>query len=234
MASLNGNKIKDTYQSLLKLATGSLTSTYKTIEDGSGNDAGMKLSTTGVEVGELKFTTAPTTSSSDLTALVYDDATNTVKKRTLSSSAFSGAATPATLIARTPADLVIESGYTTPQYQDINNTDPDLSYQFGNIADLTLSPSGTVTINTSGVYRLVVSAIITTSSSNLTLTYNISVDGSPLVEPQRSKSASGTFLDTVCYTQYFVAGQVVSFSVRSSGGGATLNARSMFDVMQLG
>ena len=72
MATLTGTKVKDTYQSLIKLESGTLSSTYKTVEDGNGNDSGLKISTSGVEVGALKFTSDPSSSSSELTALVYD------------------------------------------------------------------------------------------------------------------------------------------------------------------
>ena len=34
MATLTGTKVKDTYQSLLKLESGTLSSTYKVVEDG--------------------------------------------------------------------------------------------------------------------------------------------------------------------------------------------------------
>ena len=66
MATLTGTKVKDTYQSLLKLESGTLSSTYKVVEDGQGNDAGLKISTSGVEVEALKFTTDPSSSSSSL------------------------------------------------------------------------------------------------------------------------------------------------------------------------
>ena len=91
MATLSGNKVKDTYTSLLKLDTNGITSTLKTIEDGAGVDSALKLSTDTVEVdGTLSFTAAPATNSSELTALMVDG-NNNVVIRELNSSAFSGA-----------------------------------------------------------------------------------------------------------------------------------------------
>lgn len=91
MATLSGNKVKDTYTSLLKLESNGLTSTLKTIEDGAGVDSALKLSTDTVEVdGTLSFTSAPTTDSAELTALLVDGSNNVVK-RELDSSAFSAA-----------------------------------------------------------------------------------------------------------------------------------------------
>ena len=93
MATLSGNKVKDTYTSLLKLESNGVTSTLKTVEDGAGVDSALKLSTTTVEVdGTLSFTTAPSTDSSELTALLLDSSNNVVK-RELNSSAFSAGVT---------------------------------------------------------------------------------------------------------------------------------------------
>ena len=90
MATLTGNKVKDSYQSLLKLSTAGATSTIKTVEDGLGVSTALKVSTDTVEVNSLKITTTPTVSSSELTVLVYDDATDEVKTRELDVSAFGG------------------------------------------------------------------------------------------------------------------------------------------------
>ena len=93
MATLSGNKVKDTYTSLLKLESNGITSTLKTVEDGAGADSALKLSTDTVEVnGTLSFTTAPSTDSAELTALLIDGSNNVVK-RELNTSAFGSAIT---------------------------------------------------------------------------------------------------------------------------------------------
>ena len=48
MATLTGNTIKDTYQSLLKVNdNGELAATLQEITDGVGNGSGVSLNTTG-------------------------------------------------------------------------------------------------------------------------------------------------------------------------------------------
>ena len=49
MASLSGNKIKDTYSLLLKLASSSVSATEQIVEDGAGTSTALKLSTDTVE-----------------------------------------------------------------------------------------------------------------------------------------------------------------------------------------
>ena len=52
MASLSGNKIKDTYQSLIKLTdNGNLTTGAKQLTDGFGNNSPLYISTTQIGIG---------------------------------------------------------------------------------------------------------------------------------------------------------------------------------------
>ena len=102
MATLAGQKVKDAYSSLLKLESGTATSTTKVIEDGAGNDTALKLSTTAVEVnGTLIFGTPPTTGSSETSAL-FLDASNNIVKRTLGAGAFTAGDA---LTATAPIDI---------------------------------------------------------------------------------------------------------------------------------
>jgi len=92
MGTLSGQRVKDAYTSLLKLESGTATSTTKVIEDGAGNDTALKLSTTKVEVnGTFAFSEAPTTGSTE-TAALFLDASNNIVKRTLGSAAFTSGA----------------------------------------------------------------------------------------------------------------------------------------------
>ena len=87
MATLAGQKIKDKYGNLLHVE-GGVTATLKTVEDGGGNDTGLKLSTDTVEIdGTLSFTNTPTVSSTELTALLLD-ANGDVVSRELGAGAF--------------------------------------------------------------------------------------------------------------------------------------------------
>ena len=71
MASLSGNKIKDTYNILLKLESGEASSSEQVVEDGAGNSTALKLSTDTVETtGSFKISGTPSTSTSDVKALM--------------------------------------------------------------------------------------------------------------------------------------------------------------------
>lgn len=113
MATLTGNKVKDSYQSLLKLSSGGATSTLKTVEDGFGVDTALKVSTDTVEVNSLKITTTPTVSSSENTVMVYDDATNEVKVRELNTSAFQDVNSFSNVAVSGQTTVVADSGTDT-------------------------------------------------------------------------------------------------------------------------
>jgi hypothetical protein len=88
MGTLSGQRVKDAFGSLLKMESGTATSTTKIIEDGAGNDTALKLSTVKLEVnGTLGFTSAPTTGSTEVAAL-FLDASNNIVKRNLGTAAF--------------------------------------------------------------------------------------------------------------------------------------------------
>jgi len=73
MASLSGNKIKDTFDKLLKLESSQLSATEQVVEDGAGNNSALKLSTDTVETtGELKISGTPSTSTSITKALMLN------------------------------------------------------------------------------------------------------------------------------------------------------------------
>jgi hypothetical protein len=92
MGTLSGQRVKDAFGSLLKMESGTATSTTKIIEDGAGNDTALKLSTVKVEVnGTLAFTSAPSTGSTEVAAL-FLDASNNIVKRNLGSAAFTSGA----------------------------------------------------------------------------------------------------------------------------------------------
>lgn len=86
MASLSGNKIKDTFNLLLKLQSSEASATEQVVEDGAGNDTALKISTDTVETtGSLKISGTPSTSTSNTTALMLDSS-GVVVTRNLSTS----------------------------------------------------------------------------------------------------------------------------------------------------
>ena len=116
MATLTGQKIKDAYQTLLKLESGTLTGSTKIVEDGAGNDSALKLSTTEVEVdGALTFTSAPPASATELTALLIDGATNDVVTRELNAIAFTGGVSVATPIVLSGGNVTLDDAANLSQ-----------------------------------------------------------------------------------------------------------------------
>lgn len=98
MATLSGQKVKNAFASLLKLATNTATTTLKNVESGDGVATALQIGTTKVGInGILEFPTVPATGSTEVDALMLN-ASNQVIKRTLNAAAFSGGAvTTATL-----------------------------------------------------------------------------------------------------------------------------------------
>lgn len=233
MATLTGSKVKDTYQSLLKLETGTASSTYKVVEDGQGNDTGLKVSTAGVEVEALKFTTDPASSSSELTALVYDGSTKEVKVRDLSSNAFSGGLTPATVYARVTTAFTIETGYNTPTISAHDNDSATGSYVFGG-GDLSLDESNKrITVNTAGVYRMILAAHVVTANASRDITYKLVSDSTTLMEIERTKATADQYYDYFEYVSYFASGVQLKIEYKASGSGCTLKEKSSFGVVRV-
>lgn len=98
MATLSGQKVKDAFASLLKLATNTATTTLKNVESGDGVATALQIGTTKVGInGILEFPTVPATGTTETTALLLN-ASNEVVRRSLNAAAFSGGAvTAATL-----------------------------------------------------------------------------------------------------------------------------------------
>ena len=76
MASLTGNKIKDTYTSLLKIGdNGAIDSSAQALSDGAGNTVGLTLTNAGVLVSTTKGTLIGTSSTGEIaSALIADNA----------------------------------------------------------------------------------------------------------------------------------------------------------------
>lgn len=234
MATLTGTKVKDTYQSLLKLESGTLSSTYKVVEDGQGNDAGLKISTSGVEVEALKFTTDPSSSSSELTALVYDGSTKEVKVRDLNAAAFSGGLSPAIIVAAVESDYTYTTSYALPTIAGVDNDASGASYQFGSGGELTLDDTNAkVVINTAGVYRISLSAYSTTQDADRTLSFKLLKGTSTVFAVERTKSTAGSYFDHWEYVGYFSAADEVKYQYKASGNNCVLKAGSYFEVQQI-
>lgn len=209
MATLSGNKVKDTYQSLLKLESNGVTSSLKTVEDGSGVDSALKLSTDTVEVnGTLSFTTAPSTDSSELTALLVDGSNNVVK-RELDSSAFTAGATNSfeTISVSGQTNVVADSSTDTLTLAEGTGIDITTNAATDTIT-IANSSSAFKTISVSGQSDVVADAVedtltlaagtgitITTAASTDTITIaSSSGTGTPImvVRPSSNYTLTGT------------------------------------------
>lgn len=92
MATLSGQKVKNAFASLLKLATNTATTSLKNVESGDGVATALQLATGKVGInGTLEFPTAPATGSTEVKALLLN-ASNQVVERSLNAAAFSGGA----------------------------------------------------------------------------------------------------------------------------------------------
>lgn len=143
MGTLTGEKIKDKYGELLKLESEG-TSTYKSVETGKAEAIGLKLSQDGIEVQGLKFTTDPSTSVSELTALLYDNTTKTVVIRDLDSTAF----TASSFNIFKTVSVSGQSDVVADELEDV------LTLAAGDgIAITTDASTDTVTFSRSGIYN---------------------------------------------------------------------------------
>lgn len=83
MATLSGTRIKNTYQGLLKTSdAAALTGSLKVIQDGSGNDSALSLSTSTVKAAALQLESV-TSGSSSTNVLVWNSSSKAVEYRTL-------------------------------------------------------------------------------------------------------------------------------------------------------
>jgi hypothetical protein len=161
MGTLSGQRVKDAFGSLLKLESGTATSTTKIIEDGAGNDTALKLSTVKVEVnGTLAFTSAPSTGSTEVAAL-FLDASNNVIKRNLGAAAFTSGAslTPVAPLAIASNIISISAPTTLSQLTESTAAIADTFliydasttvYKYITLQDLTQYMAANITSSTAG------------------------------------------------------------------------------------
>lgn len=247
MATLSGNKIKDTYSSLLKLETNGLSSSLKTIEDGAGVDSALKLSTDTVEIdGTLSFTSAPTTNSSELTALLVDGSNNVVK-RELNAVAFSGVATQffanPMFVLRPNGSHTLTDTPATPTQAAVSNNSTTASYLFNDSGNVHLQTSstttGAVTIERNGAIKIEVNLIleITTANTDITISvYRKPSGGSAAVIQTivRSKAATGNMAIGFSLFTHCADDEDIYYKVgKNNSGAGSLTTQSTFSITKL-
>jgi len=233
MATLSGNKIKDTYTSLLKLDSNGATTTIKAIEDGAGTDTALSLSTDTVQVDKLKFTSAPNTDNAELTAL-FVDGTNDVVKRELGTNAFnSDAILKPTYILRQDAPQTLSASFQKLTFATVGNTTPAGSYRIGDVVTNFTLGADTVTIRTAGIYRIDISLQFE-NAANAEVETQIRVNNTAIATAKRSKGASITdSMTSFYYTKYLSVDDVVDVVNLVSSGGADLAAGSAMEIVKL-
>jgi len=241
MATLSGNKVKDTYQALLKLSSNGATTTVKTVEDGSGTSTALAVSTDKVQVDALSFSTAPTASATELTGLFLDGSNNVVV-RDLDSSAFSAASggifeetfvgtnsSAHSLVNANDSDIVV---FSTP-----TNTVDSTSFHFGAApAKLELDAvNGEYIENISGSsFPIMVdmSSTLEVSTQNSNITYTLQKwNGSSWITVKsvtRYKSNTGSQIDSFWGIFMLGDGERLRIQISSTTGGISLSASSQF------
>lgn len=169
MATLTNTKVKDTYQTLLKTTAGNIGGGFTVIQDGEANDSGLSLSTSGVGVSALTFTTAPATDSTVNLGL-FLNTNNEVVKREFAGSAF----TNPTINGGT--GITIGGGFPT---YTVTNSAPDQTVAITGV-DITVSGAyPNFTLTNSAPDQTV--AITGTGGATVTGTYpNFTVDTSSI------------------------------------------------------
>lgn len=243
MATLTGNKVKDSYQSLLKLSTAGATSTIKTVEDGLGVSTALKVSTDTVEVNSLKISTTPTSSSSELTVLVYDDATDEVKTRELNASAFTGAtavfANPMWVLR--PLVYTLTTTAATPTQSGVSNSSNSSSHEVNDSANhfqTSSTTTGAVTVQQEGLVKIDINFILEVTSGNTDIIIDVTEKpsgGSAAVIQSitRSHASTGNTAIGFSLVRHVEADTDLYYTIRNDGGGAGLLTTSTFILTKL-
>jgi hypothetical protein len=159
MASLSGNKIKDTFNLLLKLQSSEASATEQVVEDGAGNDTALKISTDTVETtGSLKISGTPSTSTSNTTALMLDGS-GVVVTRNLSTSPIGTASITAnTPLSATGSIIELKDPALLSQITQPANNDKYLiwdestsAYKYIEQSDLATAVGNSITAGTATV-----------------------------------------------------------------------------------
>lgn len=245
MATLSGNKVKDTYESLLKLESNGVTSTLKTVEDGAGVDSALKLATDKVEVAALAFTAAPTTDGSELTALLVDGSNNVVK-RELDSSAFSAPAGDTfanpMFILRPSTGYTLTTSAATPTQAGVNNNGNSSSHLLNDSSNNHLQTSstttGAVTIEAAGLVRIDVNFMLEVTSANTDIIVDVTEKpsgGSAAVIQSITRGHANTGNTAIGFSlvRHADADTDIYYTIRRSGGGAALLTTSTFTITKL-
>jgi hypothetical protein len=159
MASLSGNKIKDTFDKLLKLESAQLSASEQVVEDGAGNNSALKLSTDTVETtGELKITGTPSTSTSITKALMLSTSGVVVTRDLNTNPIGTASITANTPLSATGSTVELQDAGNLGQITSPANADKYLiwdesasAYKYIEQVDLISSVSNSISGTTVGI-----------------------------------------------------------------------------------
>jgi hypothetical protein len=244
MATLSGNKIKDTYTSLLKLDSNGATTTIKAVEDGAGTDTALSLSTDTVQVDKLKFTSAPNTDNAELTALLVDGSNNVVK-RELNAIAFTGSATQVFAnpmwVLRPNAAYTLTSSAATPTQSAVNNSSNTSSHEVNDSSNhfqTSATTTGAVNVQQGGLVKIDVNFMLEVTSENTDIIVDImekpSGGSAAIIQSiTRSHASAGNTAIGFSLVRSVDDATDLYYTVRNSGGGASLIITSTFILTKL-
>jgi len=243
MATLSGNKVKDTYQALLKLSSNGATTTVKTVEDGSGTSTALAVSTDKVQVDALSFSTAPTASATELTGLFLDGSNNVVV-RDLDASAF----TQTTVVFANPmwvlrpiASYTLTASAATPAQAGVSNSSNGSSHEVNdadNHFETSLTTTGAVTVQQAGLVKIDVNFMLEVTSSNTDIIIDVTEkpsggSASIIQSITRGHSAAGNTAIGFSLVRHVDADTDLYYTIRNSGGGASMLTTSTFILTKL-
>lgn len=233
MATFTGNKVKDTYQSLLKLASGSLSSTLKNVEDGLGNVSALKVGTGAVEVKELLITDTPTVSSSENTVLVYDDTDKTVKVRELGNTAFGDTGSLNAIYGRTESTQTVTTTPTRISYNSVVNTGASNSFQIGTSFSLADSNRNIIVASDGGV-RVEVSLYVYFTNNNSSILITLKQGATTVVQASRTQGTGGSY-NVISFSAVVAANaaDALSVEVSSAQDGVIVQQKSLVMAMKI-
>ena len=248
MGTLSGNKVKDTYTSILKLESNGVTSTLKTIEDGAGTDSAIQLSTDTLKVngtmevnGTMTFSSAPTASTTELTGL-FIDGSNNIVRRDLDSSAFtSGSAQTFAnpmLILRPSAQYTLTTTASFPSIAGLGNDDASRSHEVNDANEhlqIGSDPTGSAQVQRAGLVRIEVNFFLTlANNTDVTVSLWKVVGGSQSQIQSITRSGTGNMGIGFSLITHAPEDSYYFYKIsRDSSGSGTLETLSTFSVTKL-
>lgn len=231
MGSLATSKIKDKFGNLLHVE-GGIDGTTKDVEDGTGDASALKLSNSTVEIdGTLNFTAAPTTDSSEQTALLINGSDNVVK-RELGTAAFTDQLPR--IIARVASDTGLDDSSEKLTYADIDNTNTAASFFQGDTSQLPLNANKTdVRIITTGVYKVTVSLHVASIAQDPTITVNVKRGTTVIANDIQSPSGTDRMICFSVTQRLAASDDNLEVNVTAASGNCTIKAGSMFEVERI-